>query len=68
MLFLLYSERRIVNLFYMIFYNRYYLTAGNYTCPPNTFECEPGQCIDINQLCDGSRDCIGGIDEENCGE
>ena len=32
------------------------------------FACWDGQCLDINQQCDGVTDCSGGEDEQECPE
>ena len=32
------------------------------------FECRKGPCVDRSWLCDGTKDCPKGDDEENCGE
>ncbi|XP_078490994.1 uncharacterized protein LOC144747097 [Ciona intestinalis] len=36
------------------------------SCTDLQFTCSDGQCIDEGFVCDGSDDCIGGEDEQNC--
>ena len=36
-------------------------------CPPNTFRCNDGRCIDLSKLCNYRIDCESGEDEL-CGE
>ncbi|XP_072182119.1 MAM and LDL-receptor class A domain-containing protein 1-like [Diadema setosum] len=38
------------------------------TCPPDSYQCRNGSCIDALQRCDMVRDCSEGEDEENCGK
>lgn len=35
-------------------------------CTKEEFQCETGECIYTNFVCDGESDCIGGEDEFNC--
>ncbi len=37
------------------------------SCTSDQFECGSGECIDSDQLCDLTRHCIDGTDEQNCG-
>ena len=37
----------------------------HYQCP-DMFKCPNAYCIPYHKLCDGVKDCEGGIDEENC--
>jgi hypothetical protein len=38
-------------------------------CDEDTqFECSDGSCISLEDKCNGSEDCEGGEDEENCGK
>lgn len=34
---------------------------------PLDFECSPGVCIDIKNVCNNKEDCSNGMDENNCG-
>ncbi|XP_071486324.1 MAM and LDL-receptor class A domain-containing protein 1-like [Diadema antillarum] len=36
-------------------------------CPPNSYQCQDGSCIDIDMRCDSSPDCPLAEDEANCG-
>ena len=36
------------------------------TCPSEQFQCEPGECIYSQFVCDGEPDCSNGLDETNC--
>ena len=36
------------------------------TCPSEQFQCEPGECIYSQFVCDGEPDCSNGRDETNC--
>ena len=44
-----------------------YLSASN-TCPVGWFRCNDGQCISLNDRCDGRRHCSNGEDEQKCCE
>ncbi|CAG9822420.1 unnamed protein product [Phaedon cochleariae] len=35
-------------------------------CESNQFHCSSGDCIDSSWVCDGTYDCLGGEDENNC--
>ena len=35
-------------------------------CPPEQFQCLPGECIYSQFVCDGESDCSNGLDENNC--
>ena len=37
-------------------------------CAETEFSCGDGECMSNDRLCDGSRDCLDGRDEENCGK
>ncbi|KAF5282013.1 hypothetical protein FQA39_LY00537 [Lamprigera yunnana] len=41
-------------------------TADDVTCQHNEFQCRTGECIYLARVCDGSRDCLEGEDEEHC--
>ena len=36
------------------------------TCPPDTFQCSSGECIDINLVCNFVPNCPGNEDEADC--
>uniref|UniRef100_A0A1Y1LMI9 Sortilin-related receptor n=1 Tax=Photinus pyralis TaxID=7054 RepID=A0A1Y1LMI9_PHOPY len=36
------------------------------TCSHNEYQCTSGECIELSWVCDGSRDCPQGEEEENC--
>ena len=46
--------------------NRLHLHNCKYYQCPNMFKCPNAYCIPYHKLCDGIKDCDGGIDEENC--
>ncbi|XP_041467546.1 MAM and LDL-receptor class A domain-containing protein 1-like [Lytechinus variegatus] len=37
-------------------------------CPPDTFQCNNGTCLDVQQRCNLENDCLEGEDEINCGD
>lgn len=39
---------------------------GEHKCPLDFFQCGDKRCIPDRKLCDGSRDCYDGTDEDNC--
>ena len=44
----------------------YYLCAG-FTCEgKNTFQCDNGQCVSKDVVCDGDKACDDNSDENNC--
>ena len=38
------------------------------TCGPDSYQCNNGTCLDVEQRCDGNTDCSESEDEANCGE
>ncbi|XP_050710992.1 G-protein coupled receptor GRL101-like isoform X2 [Eriocheir sinensis] len=44
------------------------LSAGQKRGRPMVFNCKDLRCLPTYMLCDGSRDCLYGDDEDNCGE
>ena len=47
----------------------YILLSFPYTaqrCDSNDYECDSGECIDDDRVCDGTEDCSNGSDEDNC--
>eukprot|EP00057_Strongylocentrotus_purpuratus_P018006 XP_011672480.1 PREDICTED: MAM and LDL-receptor class A domain-containing protein 2 [Strongylocentrotus purpuratus] len=37
------------------------------TCGPDSYQCNNGTCLDVEQRCDGNTDCSESEDEANCG-
>ncbi|XP_041460944.1 MAM and LDL-receptor class A domain-containing protein 2-like [Lytechinus variegatus] len=37
------------------------------TCGPDSFQCNDGTCLDVQQRCDAKTDCSDSEDESNCG-
>lgn len=43
-------------------------TTPQPTCAPQQYLCKSGECIDINKVCNGQKDCQDNSDEKGCGE
>ena len=41
---------------------------SNSDCTDTNFECNTGECISYDLVCDGMDDCYGGEDETDCGK
>lgn len=41
---------------------------GSRGCPAGQMQCFSGECIKLDQFCDGSYDCADGADEDRCGK
>ncbi len=37
-------------------------------CGDDEFQCDNGQCVRVEWVCDGDTDCLDGSDEHNCSE
>ncbi|RUS87345.1 hypothetical protein EGW08_004887, partial [Elysia chlorotica] len=44
------------------------ISTGPPPCNEGDFRCPSGVCIEPRQVCDGTEDCFGGADEQNCAE
>nr|CAD7402878.1 unnamed protein product [Timema poppensis] len=48
-------------------YRLLFLPTGEWLCPPNSFKCRNGPCINSSLVCDGNIDCLGTwVDEDGC--
>lgn len=47
------------------YHSTFYLTC-RCVCEPGYFQCPGDQCIPVDRLCDGHKDCPSGTDEAIC--
>jgi hypothetical protein len=47
---------------------RFELISEDFPCPNEYFKCAKGHCVAPRFVCDGSKHCIDGDDEINCGK